>query len=280
MQPSERRFRPSRCWQIIEAIVVGDYALDLSRLLPEYAPILYSQYSDEELDQVTYNGKLIGMPNLVRGSDRICVVARADLLQKFDIKEIGDFEDYENFLRAVKENEKLITPAPVANINTAIFMQKYGYAMLDGYLVYRWDDPEMKLYAWEQTPENREAYKKIKKLMNDGCIDSTKVTSENILLNIRSGSIASFVSKWDDAIRIMRGAGSEHKLKIFPLDMDMKASRSSNRNTVIIINKNSKNPEKVIRFFEWIQSKQENYDLFMYGIEGQNYVLENNRSGS
>ena len=40
----------------------------------------------------------------------------------------------------------------------------------------------------------------------------------------------------------------------------------------VIINPLSRQPERVLMFIDWLQSEQENYDLFMYGKEDVHYI--------
>ncbi len=46
---------------------------------------------------------------------------------------------------------------------------------------------------------------------------------------------------------------------------------------IIGISAKSENAEDVLRFIEWVHASQENYDLFVYGIEGKDYTIENGR---
>ncbi|MEN2773510.1 hypothetical protein [Acetivibrio clariflavus] len=48
----------------------------------------------------------------------------------------------------------------------------------------------------------------------------------------------------------------------------------SSRYRGVAVASNSKNPERVLMFLEWLHKSQENYDLFRYGIKDRHYGLK------
>ena len=46
---------------------------------------------------------------------------------------------------------------------------------------------------------------------------------------------------------------------------------------MIGIGKNSKNPEKALKFIELINTNEELYNLICFGIEGKHYYLDENK---
>ena len=49
-------------------------------------------------------------------------------------------------------------------------------------------------------------------------------------------------------------------------------------NNFLLFNRNGKNPELAVRFWEWMHLNQENYDLVMYGIKGVHWNEGPNRT--
>jgi putative aldouronate transport system substrate-binding protein len=49
-------------------------------------------------------------------------------------------------------------------------------------------------------------------------------------------------------------------------------------NNILLFNKNGKNPEKAMAFWEWVHKNQDNYDLVMYGIKGKHWNEGPNRT--
>lgn len=93
--------------------------LNISELFPEYAPELFSKYSKEELRQVTYQGKIQGVPARLPGSFRVCAVVRKDLMDKYGIPPIKTINDYDSFLQTVNNiwmNSLQIRKMPVSAI--------------------------------------------------------------------------------------------------------------------------------------------------------------------
>jgi hypothetical protein len=52
---------------------------------------------------------------------------------------------------------------------------------------------------------------------------------------------------------------------------------SFNVNGSFMFPESSNNTAMVLRFLEWVQLDRENYNLMMYGIEGEDYVLKDGK---
>jgi putative aldouronate transport system substrate-binding protein len=95
--------------------------------------------------------------------------------------------------------------------------------------------------------------------------------------SMNDGSLASFIDTWDAAQQYTRfTATDKYTWKVFPLYPNMKSEKLMDT-IAMSVSKNSKNVKKVLYFLEWIQSSQDNYDLFMYGIKDKHYKLNNDR---
>ncbi len=128
--------------------------MDLTNLLPQYAPNYFKMLSESDLESVTYNGRIMGIPAHWPGRSRYCVVARKSLVDKYNIKSLSNFQELEDFLRIVKENEPDYVPMFYPGIEKKWY-EISGYVSLDdtSMIVYKVGDPEMKLIPWEETPE-------------------------------------------------------------------------------------------------------------------------------
>lgn len=86
---------------------------DLTELLPQYAPNIYSQLSEGDLNSVRVDGKIAFIPPILPMVDCLGVNIRKDLADKYNITSINTFSDYENILKKIKENEKNIVPGTI-----------------------------------------------------------------------------------------------------------------------------------------------------------------------
>lgn len=263
----------------IDTMQRNNQVLDLTELLPKVAPKLYNLYSKEELAAGTYDNKLITIPSKVSSYPRICAVIRDDIMKKYNIPDIKTYEDYERFLGIVKRGEDSMHPLALTKNTLELFAEENGYIHLGDNIVYKGDDKGLKLIPWEQTPAFRYAVETLNKWHDNGYIYNyspfpilySGVTPPGFL---SEGITVSYLTSWDEAQYDTRFIGfGGTKVRIYPLSMDKIENR--NPGTVgIMINKDSKNPDRVLRLLEWIQEKQVNNDFFMYGIKDKNYVLK------
>lgn len=261
-----------------------DKLADLTKLLEKETPKLFNLYCKEERENVTYAGKLLAIPAHFPTSNRISVVVRDNILKSIEETQISNFDNFTNVLgHIVSQTNALATLLDLKMID--VFAEAYGYVHLGNYLVYKWSDPEMKLIPWEQTPEFKESIDTLIKWKETGYVFNYNNMSKkfgpygqpSINLFSSEASAATMLTTWKNAQYYKEILETpEDKVTIFPLYEDQYTQKPIDT-VAVAINKNSKNIERVIRFLNWIQSSQENYDLFMYGIKDENYVLDNGK---
>lgn len=266
----------------IAELAQSDQILDLTSLLKEKAPRLDQLYSADEKANATYNGKVMGLPPHLPRSRRICVVMLEDAVKKFNVTDIKTFEDYDKLLRVMKDNETNAGPTATAKRTIDLFAEFAGYVPVGAELVYKRDDPKMKLIPWEQTPEFRSAVATLQrwdqnKYTSNEYTQMFQYSGNSELEVLNQGLVNSILTDWETAQEyIHMKAVSDFKVKIFPLYPDQPTVRPTDT-IELVLNKNCKDPERVLKFLEWTQSNQENYDLFMYGIKDENYVLKGDK---
>ncbi len=245
--------------------------MDITDLLPKYAPSYYTKLTEAELELVTYNGRIYGIPPHMPGMSRYCVMVQSDVAKELGITEIKDLEDYGRLLALIKSNIPELVP-----VDEDSFIRSYKSLLiyLSGYvdptdemcIVYKYDDPEMKLVPFEQTTEYRELADLIKAWYEKGYIGESKKGYDDM---------AKICVPLYEAIYIINM--TQTPWKIYPLYPDRPSIKYPSMENIIGISAKSEKAEDVLRFIEWVHSSQENYDLFMYGIEGKDYTIENGR---
>ncbi len=251
--------------------------MDLSKVFPQDAPKYYSKFSKDELKAASTNGKLLAVPNRMPRTERKHVLVREDLMKKYNIPDIKGYSDYELYLKTVKSNEPAGTPMMFFESSIGLFAEANGYAVLDRSLglVYKWDDPDMKIIPWEQTPEFKSLTNSIINWFANGYAQPGDYTEG--FAPIEKGKISSVIlTAGSDASlnRILESNGINWRYKAYSLYPDKPSERSSPLSTALVINSKTKNAGRVMKFIEWLESSQENYDLFMYGIKGNGFVWD------
>ncbi len=262
--------------------------MDVSKLFPEYAPSYYNQFSNEDIKAMNVNGGIYIIPSRTPSADIKFALVRQDLMEKYSIPPIRSYDDYEVYLEAVKNNEPGILPMCYRSTSMGLFADMYGYVPLDYItgLVYRWDDPSMKIIPWEQTPGFRECIERMQRWYESGFLsDGGK---ESGVLSIVNGDMrgsydlyvtgekaASFIANPSDEgyyNSLLRSNGiTDYSYKAYPL-YDGYSVRNSVMENGIVINPLSRQPERILMFIDWLQSDQENYDLLMYGKKDIHYI--------
>ncbi|MCX7709030.1 MAG: extracellular solute-binding protein [Clostridia bacterium] len=259
------------------------FVLDLKELFPKVAPNYYKKFTKEDLNSITVNNKLLAVPNYLPNANLRCAIVREDLMNKYNIPEIKSFDDLEVFLRTVKEKEPGIIPLYMDNTQSGprgfyydtalnLFAESMGYVVLDNELglVYRWDDPETKVVAWEQTPEYCKAIETLKRWKDCGYYSEEKVyyIPGRYAAHIGNGAYELLFTSLE-----VDYSYTDHSFRFYPLYSGKPTQKGYSFDGGVVISSRSENPERVLAFIEWLQSNQENYDLLMYGIQGKNYVL-------
>lgn len=262
----------------IKSLAAEGIAKDITQLVPIYAPNYFGGFSREELEAASYAGKIYAVPNKNPSCSMKCAVIREDLLKKYNITQIKGYEDYNSFLKTIKENEPDITPMNFTGTSLSLFAEAGGYVVLDQgqQLVYKWNDPDMKLMAWEQTPEYKNAIMMMRQWFDAGYLMKgvgPSQINDNMLV---SGRFASFISNLGSDMEYnakAKNLNSNYRYKAFPLYPDKLSARTSILEGGIVISSISQNAERVLMFVEWLNTAQENYDALMYGINGKDYIL-------
>jgi putative aldouronate transport system substrate-binding protein len=204
------------------------------------------------------------------------------MADKYGITAINTLKDYDSFLSKIKENEKEVLPGLIAGgdaYDISFYANSYGYAILDysQNLVYKWDDPDMKIIPWEQTPEFKETTGFVNSWFKNGYMEKEAVQGTKVASFIcKTGSLSEGAQNID-----FYSDGNQEIYNLYILYKDKKIQRGSPLNDspfgVVAFNSNSENTERALMFLNWIQSTQENYDLFNYGIKDRHYTLKGER---
>jgi ABC-type glycerol-3-phosphate transport system substrate-binding protein len=274
----------------LDTIVKSGSAMDLTDLLPQYAPNIYKKLSKEQLLTVTVDGKLSAIPSLFPRSNRCCAIVRKDLMDKYKISPIKDLDDYEAFLKVIHDKEPGLVPVAKSNILKGLVDEAGGYVSLDylSKLVYKWDDGKMKLSFYDQVPLYSKYAKMIKSWENSGFfknLEGTEINADDGTLKYpkNSSMTASVLGYpdidnyfWDDSnLQESITWNADNGTITYPLFPDKIVQRvsPSDKAIVLVANPRLDTVKETLQFLDWVQSSQENYDLLMYGIKGEDYTL-------
>jgi putative aldouronate transport system substrate-binding protein len=262
----------------------GGY-LDLTTLLPKYAPDLYATYKKQgTLAAATVNGRIMGLPWTMKMSQRTFFAWRKDLTDKEGLKlspsSIKTVEDMDKALRAIKKANPTSKILEVANAD--IFFAKYEMGTsLDNNYVFSLNDKTCKVIPTEQTAAFKDKAEYAKKWQDAGIIWKDVLvdkTDHNQMID--QGTLITFCPshEWANATRGGWTTHPDFKLASALLYPNNKFANRSALANLVAINKNAANPERVLMFLNLLETDKALYDLVQYGILGKTYVLNGDKA--
>lgn len=219
---------------------------------------------EEIIKNVSYDGKIYGVPNIQVYALPLAIKARKDLLQKynFDLQSVETVEDIEPFLEIIKTNEPTLYPyrslwsvSPWTRNTTMEFGAScihFNYETQEvcpSWEVEEWMNAVMKLRDW---------YKK-------GYIRSDVDSQGDDTTEYKQGKYAVCIDSWKPG---QEATDPDYEYKIVcPARKEINTGVS----TMTAIGANSKNPDKVFEFIKLINTDVELYNIICNGLEGVHY---------
>ena len=270
-------------WMLYSKMANKGAFLPLDDLMQQYAPTLYKAYQDNgSLTACSIDGQLVAMPWVREKSSKPILIYRKDLAEQYgvDTSNLETIEDLDAFLTEAHEKvPNIITfesGFPRGNTYSdvlAILHAKYemdspNYHML----TFDLNASDVTLEPIEQTEMFKEAVTWMKKWYDNGIVSKNEL-SETDTKMFENGKTFAKVGLMETAQQgvVFNIDNAEYGwAELYP---DGKYRKDSPLNNALAINKNAANPERLLMLLELLNTDEEAYDMFMYGIEGETYVL-------
>ena len=247
--------------------------LELDDLLKE-TPKLVESIPEDVWESARYNGKIYAVPNQQIMSTTWAFEIDKEYADKynFDVDSVKKPEDLEPLLKAIKENE----PTKYA------YRTNYGASpwVYDKYEVYSYyigiDKETGEVVSLLETPEWKEGSRTLNKWYNEGYIrkDVASAGNDSSEYNARRYVVSN--TSWKPGIEESSKLSKGYEIAYAKYTEPYKGLGYA-QSTMIGIGKNSKNPEKALKFIELINTNEELYNLICFGIEGKHYYLDENK---
>lgn len=276
-------------WLHLEKMIKDEQILALDDLVKN-APNLLNSIPDKMWEANKFYDKIYGIPLGLTQGTMSGFIIRKDLREKYGLEKPETLEDYEKYLYTVKENEPNVIPLGVnanavgnlvgnfGNLNKAYHAADtyqdahslpgaYSFATVtsDGKVVPLWEAP-----GFVETLQTMRKYHK------DGITEKNLLTQENTIALFQQGKFASTIYYTDGVSALYvkdlpdKVPGAELEV-VLPYEVENpKVNSTFQQHNFLVVNKNSKHPEKVIQLMDWL-SIQENHDLLEHGIEGKDW---------
>jgi putative aldouronate transport system substrate-binding protein len=253
--------------------------LDVTKLLPQYAPDLYGAYQKAgTLDVISQNGKIFCLPWTMNMNQRPFIQWREDILDKAgtpvqndSVKTLEDTDALYAKLKAAAPDKKICEAMDIRGVQP-----KYELDTISYNFSYSLTDPACKLTHIAFTDAYKEVATWDKKWQDAGYIWKDYLTDQHDGNALKAqGDLLSTCSwhEWCNATDDWSTGAVRGNSELYP---DKKFANRSPLANILCINVNAPNPERDLMFINQLQIDQKLFDLVLYGEEKRNYVLGSN----
>ena len=267
-------------WVCYYQMVAKEGYMDLTELLPVYAPDVYAKYQDNDvLDACYYDGKLVALPWTMNMNNRPWFTWREDYAEKAGIEinpeDINTFDDVYDVL--LKFHEAYPDKQILRDSSFDTFMVLDNLVHLGHQLYVDLSDPEHKVVPAEATNAYKVYAEWGKKCQDAGIISADVLTDQadgNALLN--NGMLTCRFGTHEFAYSVRAMVEPDAKWESHDLYTDHLFANRTPLANIVCIPESAQNPERALMMLNMVETNQEYYDMLQYGIKDLTYVLGEN----
>ena len=282
----------SSTWLNLWSNVASGAFMDITELLPNYAPQLWADTKDYEWDQCKYEGKIYALPeHRMWQLSTPGFAYRLDWAKEFGLDKVDSIEDFEAYCDGILANKEGVIPFNVSGgVNSTEFYtlwinQETDYLFGPGTVGMNAPTANVSLEdCWEiASPIFDDGFldfaKKTKEWADKGYwpqdVMSSTVDTETMFLSGQSGLYHANVSNLTPLYEKMAAENPDAEIDIF-FDAEKRGQvlQDSLTQDACAVSANAQNPERALMMYDLFQYDEEVYRLTQYGIEGVNYALD------
>ena len=249
-----------------------DIVLPLDDLLKEHGSAILEKVDEAAWDMVRYDGKVYAVKNHGTYSTANSIVFKKDLVEKynFDYQNVNSYDDLEVFLKAVKENEPNIYPLSAAvGVETS---QRYVLSP-DGTV---FDNDKNEFISVFDCDTIMNQWKTMADFYQKGYLPKDIISKSDLAGERKSGKYAVLPNSGyytEDASKSSAYYGFPCVEKYTGNTLISSASGAR-----ICLSSTSIHPEKAIQVLNLIWEDPELSNTLAYGVEGVDYVVNEERT--
>ncbi|GGI46433.1 ABC transporter substrate-binding protein [Paenibacillus marchantiophytorum] len=260
--------------------------MDLTALIPKYAPQVQKQVSAQDWSDATIGGKIYAIPNTNPEYTPNGILYREDWRKELNLPEIKDIASIEAYLDGIKKNKQGVIPINGNALNevSTLFSAVNGYQTIGGdtqsVVVAKSYNSPRDIVAYPFTPEYEAWVKKMKEWADKGYWSKNTLSSKQEAGDlIKTGKGAVYWRNPPGAaglITELQKNDPKLQLGYFPYTrMQGFAMPTMAISNGMAIPKSAANPERSLMVLEKIRTDAKYYNLITYGLEGYHYDLIN-----
>ncbi len=263
----------------IGSYVDADYIVDMGEYMETYGQDLIRIIGAEDIECGKMNGFQAGVPNMHERTNPAMFVLRTDLLEEagFTADDIKKPEDLTPIFAAVKEKHPEMTIYGGPNsLSYAGAISSSLVDALDGKTFGVLTDmgQDTTVVNWYETDTFMEACKLMHEWYKAGYISADFATCTDTGESLmRAGNLFCFVTYGKPNSKAEKDAMTGYDTTCIKMTPDVCYTQTTNM-LLYGISSNSEDPEKAMMLLNWIYATKEANDLLNWGIEGTDYVVQ------
>ena len=254
--------------------------VDMTKLLPEYAPKTYALYKPSVWDAAKVNGKIYGSINQQQFARQAVFAFNKALLDKypqFDYKKVKSYADLTPYLEMIKAGEPADQTTELSsglgNTLGGNIWYSWGWepigtqGNMPGWVKY--NDKSGKVFNQYTTDEMKQIFLTMADWYQKGYIPKDALTRTNWDNSQQPIATPDTYKPGGETETATQFSWKEAVLQ--PVG-DPFIPSSGLTGTMTSVSATSKNPERAVQYIEQINTNKELYNLLCYGIEGTHYT--------
>lgn len=266
-------------WMLSYATTASNGAFfALDEYIDTYMPKTKELVGEDIFNNTRVNGKIYGVPNMKEMATQIGFCYRKDIADKYnlDMSQVKTLEDMEEILKFIQSKEPdMEYPIDwVSNDRKPNSLERF--VTVAASCGFEWIDKENDEYSDTITHTAfskgvEESYYTARRFYEEGLVKKDVLTAQDFDQRLKSGKVFAYLEplKPGKAQEVSRNMSFPlEQIAITPARMDITAGTGS----MSSISATSKNPIRVMRFLELVNTDPYLNNLIVYGIEGKHYT--------
>lgn len=275
-------------WLSMNELIADGAIQPLDDLIKTHCPAIIKGFDKEVMDANRFDGKIYGLPlsDVLGGEYKGLILIRKDIREKYGMGKITTVDAFTQYLRKVKENEPGMIPI-LWNGSIWVYSRWYwgmnrSFKILNTntcpiYVFFK-DGKVQPVKPIYEDAKYLEWLEFANKMYNEGLFYKDILTVKDDQQQFMAGKSAAL---YGDGGPSLPSAMLPTLKSNFP-NAEVEFVNFESANVKItsdfqvwnfaVLNTKSKDPQRVMKFLNWMYEDQSNYDLIVYGIEGKHWI--------
>ncbi len=239
-----------------------------------YLPKTTEQLGEDIVDNARVDGKLYAIPAAKEMAEQRGWTYRKDIAEKYniDMDSIKTFEEIIPVLKTVQANEPdMQYPIDWGSDRSPEALMKYETIAGTAVVFYGNEKYDGKIVNLVETEEYLEACKMANRLYKEGLVKKDIMTASDFEQRLKDGKTFCYVDFLKPGKAEETAANFDFELAQAPVT-DIWQENGAGMGSMLTISRTSKNPVRVMRFIELLNTDKYLNNLINYGIEGKHYT--------